>query len=165
MKNEALYHKTVDILVQAYFNDTLAHGNCYACAVGNIVAANCGFTFINTTQYESKHFKNIAWKGITNISETLTAAVSSNYSLSLSKSQCSQLEKTGYSFEELRLIERFFEKAVTPYGYTPKKGDSIEDAMFKGLMNVIEVLDIIHENNDEEITTSKKEKFIKQKIY
>ncbi len=48
MKNKSLYDKTVSILVDAYMNDTLQHGNCFACAVGNIVAANCDvktFTF------------------------------------------------------------------------------------------------------------------------
>lgn len=42
MKRPELYQKTVDILVKAYFDDTLQHGNCYACAVGNIIAGNCG---------------------------------------------------------------------------------------------------------------------------
>lgn len=42
MKNPELYHKAVDILVAAYFNDTLRHFDCQACAVGNIICGNLG---------------------------------------------------------------------------------------------------------------------------
>jgi hypothetical protein len=44
MIKEPLYHKTIGILVDAYFDDTLQHGNCSACAVGNLVAAAKGCT-------------------------------------------------------------------------------------------------------------------------
>lgn len=38
MTNKERFDETVDILVKAYLNDTLQHGHCAACAVGNIIA-------------------------------------------------------------------------------------------------------------------------------
>jgi len=46
----ASFENTVDILVKAYINDTLEHNNCYACAVGNIVAHNMGERFVKATE-------------------------------------------------------------------------------------------------------------------
>jgi hypothetical protein len=50
MKRQELYNNTVDILVQAYFNDTLAHCDCSACAVGNMIAGNCGYELKYVTE-------------------------------------------------------------------------------------------------------------------
>lgn len=41
MKNKELYQKSVDILLDAYNNRELAHGEPCGCAVGNLVRANC----------------------------------------------------------------------------------------------------------------------------
>jgi hypothetical protein len=43
MNRPEVYHKSVQILYDAYFNDTLdVMVNCYACAVGNLIAGNLG---------------------------------------------------------------------------------------------------------------------------
>ena len=42
MKNKELFEKTTKILIDAFMNETLAKGDCAACAVGNMVAANIG---------------------------------------------------------------------------------------------------------------------------
>jgi hypothetical protein len=36
------FEQTVDVLVKAYLNDTLVHGNCCACVVGNLCAHAIG---------------------------------------------------------------------------------------------------------------------------
>lgn len=152
MRNEQLYIKTVDILVQAYFNDTLQHSNCYACAVGNIVAGNMGVGFFMGNNGQ------LIWNGKSPIyydtdqnkdyRSTLTTCVSYPRNNNLSNYQQEQLSATGYSFNDLTKIEEAFEGA-----------DEGDDWMFNGLMAVIDVLDEIHENKDESITESSKKKF------
>jgi hypothetical protein len=39
------FNHTVNVLVKAYLNDTLRHNNCYACAVGNMIASANGFKY------------------------------------------------------------------------------------------------------------------------
>lgn len=166
MQREQLYHKTVDILVQAYFNDTLQHGNCFACAVGNIVAANCGIKF-QLMARENKRFydmivKPLTWEGYgIDIKKTITYFAHDNgeYPQELSY----QIIKSGYSFKELNQIEQAFESAVS-LSYEPKFGQTDDEAMFNGLMNVIDALDEIHENKDEATTQSSKKKFTKETI-
>jgi len=47
MENKKLFDRTVSILSKAYLNDTLRHGDCYACAVGNLVCHAIGSEFKN----------------------------------------------------------------------------------------------------------------------
>lgn len=67
-----------------------------------------------------------------------------------------QIDSTGYLWPQLAKIEYAFE--------TADRDESIEDYMFNGLMAVISVLDIIHENHDEEITTHSRERFSKNTL-
>jgi hypothetical protein len=154
MKNPELYKRTVDILYQAYFNDTLVHGNCHACAVGNIVAANMGWGY---TQPKSFCTGNIVWdtpeaqrtywvEERNNGFVTWFAAVRE-----LSKAdgnQKKQIKATGYSIRELSAIEIAFERANC--------GESREDRMFNGLVAVLDCLKEIHEVEDEVATESVK---------
>jgi hypothetical protein len=39
---KATFENSVDVLVKAYLNDTLEHGQCHACAVGNLICAETG---------------------------------------------------------------------------------------------------------------------------
>jgi len=146
MKNETLYNKTVDILKDAYFNDTLEHGNDCACAVGNLIAAAKGVNIIPDNegrlsrftweQGYPKWFYSVIDKGCPPTDGAL-----------------SEINKTGYTIDDIILIERAFEST---------KNDNTEDlAMFNGLMAVIDVLDIIHENNDTEQTQVTKKRFNK----
>lgn len=41
------FNHSVNVLVKAYLNNTLAHSTCYACAVGNLVADGIGTKVIN----------------------------------------------------------------------------------------------------------------------
>jgi hypothetical protein len=156
MKNEALYNKTVNILVQAYFNDTLEHSNCFACAIGNIIAANNGFEFEKKRPQEVNFtIVTIGWKhstewygGSSGFQDNWTCI---NNPHRIPKKLKNEIDNTGYSFQQLIKIERAFEKA-----------SKCGDRMFNGLTAVIDVLDEIHDNKDTALTTASKQKFNKE---
>lgn len=151
MKNSELYHKTVNVLVDAYFNDTLEHNNCYACAVGNIVAASCDVGFRLST-LGSKIWDDYfpKWDDV-----FMTAYGEQQIFLHRYYGEARrQIDSTGYKLGDLSKIEFAFE--------TADRGKSAEDYMFNGLMSVIEALDEIHENNDTKVTETSKSKFQKQ---
>lgn len=149
MKNEALYHKTVDILVQAYFNDTLERGNCAACAVGNIVAARMGYSF--TEKHGGLNWKEVdAYDSYQNALNWYLPIISKE---APNKRQKEEIESTGYSFDNLIEIEAAFESS--------KFGNDGDERMFNGLMAVIDCLDEIHEVNSPEVSKTSKLKFQK----
>lgn len=161
MKNETLYNKTVDILVQAYFNDTLEHGVCHACAVGNIINAHRPFSEEEIMMLNASNMlgDRQGWSSVfltckclykPNWGEKRQLIIISNYN-GLAKEQ---IDSTGYSVVELAMIEHAFE--------TAPEGNNREDYMFNGLMAVIDALDVIHENKDTEVTSSAKSQFILQ---
>lgn len=130
---KATFENTVDILVKAYFNDTLEHSNCFACAVGNIVAHNNGYEYIDCnrvfSQGKMKRFKAIpSWYNSinrTSMNETDT-----------------QIGSTGYSLDQIISIERAFEQGwKTRYDHSNEEHD--KDG-YHGLMAVVDVLAEIH---------------------
>lgn len=136
MKNEALYKRTCDILFDAYFNDTLRHNNCMACAVGNIVAANMGYVY-NTDNRD----QFLVWKNCIRWGWNIIVWSLGEKSDELGDEQ---VKSTGYSPFELREIEKAFERC--------NGGVSTEDKMFNGLCAVIEVLNKIHEVEEDNQT-------------
>lgn len=140
-KNLELYNKTVDILFQAYFDDTLVHGNCQACAVGNMVAANTG----KKVRRFEKGYKGVGWDCGWTVWQcvfmtdpgTLYQVKEPAFYVGEAKFQ---IDATGYYWEDLAAIEYAFE--------TADKGQSEEDYMFNGLVAVLEVLKQIHEIDD-----------------
>jgi len=157
MIREELYHKTVGILVDAYFKDTLVHGNCKACAVGNIVAANRGIGLYSNGKGNIEWEREVCTIGVGWASVFSTDPVfggqslrPDNYDTPTAKEQ---IDATGYQWQELAKIEYAFESAP--------KATSDEDWMFNGLMAVIEVLDQIHENTDPVVQQQSKARFLK----
>lgn len=136
MLKPELYQKTVDILVKAYFEDTLEHGNCSACAVGNIV------------NYE-KSKMSWSWANVFCTSSRIQIVEPNNYEGAAKD----EIDSTGYTWRELAKIEYAFE--------TAPKGNSGDEWMFNGLMAVIDVLDQIHENTDNQVTATTKQRFQK----
>lgn len=131
MIRESLYHKTSDVLYQAYFKDELKHGDCSACAVGNICKAAGAsnqvrmlwkYVFVTETNlFLGQH----QW-----INEDRYSGVPKKV-----------IDATGYTWQELAKIEYAFE--------TAPKGNNDEDWMFNGLVAVLDVLKEIHEVTDE----------------
>ncbi len=108
MKNISLYNKTVDILVQAYFNDTLSHGYACGCAVGNLVAANMGIQYKRlfdkpTWATGSPYWAHVHSIGMWNEQNICPA----NYTGKAKQ----EIDSTGYSYTETAMIERAFEMA------------------------------------------------------
>lgn len=154
MKKPELYQKTVDILVQAYFNDTLEHGNCAACAVGNIIAANNEIDFKRGDStpclfWDNKRLPVWGWIFQTDRDKKRQRFSPESYIGEMK----AEIDSSGYDLYDLRKIEYAFEMA--------EKGNSEEDYMFNGLMAVIEVLDTIHKNKDSETTINSKKRFEK----
>lgn len=136
MNRMPLYYDTVHILEDAYFNDTLEHNNCYACAVGNLIAAKSGYKFMPCIRGTMGGIHKIVWdvcKGQYYDTDKATW---------FDGQDNEQIRLTGYAFKEAWQIEYAFEKAA--------KGKSDEDWMFNGLVAVLDKLKEIHEIEDNE---------------
>jgi hypothetical protein len=141
MKNKELFDKTISILVKAYMNDTLKHGECAYCVVGNLIHAG-GYNFDydpfgeNDTQwlrYLENTFKKTGngWKH-SNLNPIIAIE---------------QLSYVGYSHKDLFRIEKAFERC----GISKDE----DQHMLNGLMAVVNLLQEIHEVEEEEIKTAK----------
>jgi len=160
MIKKELYNRTVDILVDAYLNDTLNHGDECACAVGNMIAANSGYKLVADGDAKEPGF---VWMKDDKFIEPVWTDLFMTYRDTLEQkidARCfngetkRQVLTTGYHWNDLAEIEYAFE--------TVDKGSSFDEWMFNGLMKVIDVLDRIHENTDTELTTQSKQRFTKQ---
>lgn len=146
MKNEQLYNKTIGILIKAYQEDTLRHGDCKACAVGNICESGSWsdvFVTTSTNKDISSTSTGHRIKG-----DMIQRIRPSFYNIDTYVKQV--IDTTGYTWQELADIEFAFE--------TADKGQSDDDWMFNGLMDVVDVLNRIHEVENKELS---KELFIK----
>jgi hypothetical protein len=158
MIQEELYNKTVDILVAAYFNDTLVHDDCSACAVGNIIAHHMGCDIVKSEHYHdlfewhrNGQYIRAVWGNvfITNSTYKYQEKDPSWYT----GSQKEQIDATGYTWQELAKVEFAFE--------TAPKGHSGADWMFNGLMAVVDTLDEIHQNDNTMVAATSKQRFTK----
>ena len=154
MKNQKLFDRTIRILVNAYLNGTLLHTNCHACAVGNLVAANCGYKYKPNESREDKDdddFKLI-WehKDRYTLFDTWYSGITKSEN-SLTKNESLEIESTGYSLNDLILIEGSFE-GIEMIGWD---NQSLEN-QFNGLMAVCDTLMQIHKASAEEITKAKR---------
>lgn len=167
MKNPELYNKTVEILVQSYLNDTLRHLNCYACAVGNLVAHYCNKIFVkqNPLFLPQSFDEELKWDGYAGYGVKVprdTYKTGGTWYEQLWKKEedlhgepKEQLQSTGYALAELRQIEEAFEScALDDFNDDDKR-------MWTGLMAVIDILDQIHENTDSAVTEKSKALFVK----
>ncbi len=126
------FDKTVAILVKAYLNDTLEHGNPCACAVGNMISDG-----MNIPLACKIGNRKVTW-GDESISPDW-------FHHSLKETAYLQVESTTYSRREINLIEHAFENA--------EHGDS--DG-YLGLMAVLDVLAKIHGISLYETETARK---------
>lgn len=142
------FNHSVNVLVKGYLDDTLKHGNCYACAVGNLICDSMGFEWEKTLNrgIYSVMWKNqvyptsnmiilgvltriLGWAAVFSTSLQVQIIEMNNYKGKAKE----QIDSTGYTVEELARIEYAFETAS-------KKGDY----MYNGLMAVVDVLADIH---------------------
>lgn len=159
MKNKELFDRTISILVKAYQQETLVHMNCCACAVGNIVAANCGISYIPTCTSDKEYkIVYLHHSGIYNprLPSWFEVCEEENYG-NYSKECILQIESTGYTVKQIQKIERAFEAANYKESF-----DCDEDG-FKGLMNVVDCLMKIHESTPEQAAEAK-QLFVKEAV-
>lgn len=131
------FNHSVNVLVRAFMNNTLEHTNCYACAVGNLVAdankldySKTGFNggLVAHRRNEKRVFP-MFWLNPIGAPGCIEEEFVTNDVLL-------ECETTGYSVYELALIEKAFEGA--------EEGKSDDEWMFNGLMAVVDVLADIH---------------------
>lgn len=147
MKNEPLWNKTVDILVKAYLGDTLTHGDCSACAVGNMICANLynsDFKIWNNKFTLNYNDLEGNWSDLF-LTDGLTQHVYE--SEAQNETIVEQVASTGYLWQDLAKIEFAFE--------TAPQGNNSDEWIFNGLMSVIDTLMQIHEANDTEAQEAK----------
>lgn len=131
------FNETISILVKAFLDNTLIHGSCHMCAVGNIVAAKNKIQYV----YDGLAFGGWRWKGKNPSWDNVFCCDgdrdSPDFQRISQENYCyeaqEEIDSTGYSIEQLASIELAFE--LTPFG---------DDRMFRGLMNVVDQLAIIH---------------------
>lgn len=158
MIKKELYDKTVSILEQAYLKNELVHGDCTACAVGNLIEKSFLPRVIEEVK---KHGLSPLLAFTATRGDWKRAFVTDNKTGERHQNfaACNgyvkeYIDSTGYTVEELSEIEHAFE--IAP------KGDSEDEYMFNGLLAIIDMLDKIHENTDEVITQESKAKFVKE---
>jgi hypothetical protein len=144
MKNKELFNKSVSILVEAYRNNTLEHGNCYACAVANLIAGNNDIQFFLREIFDGGLELN--WSNSHPMWHFVFLTVFEKQTINEQKyygNSKRQIDSTGYDLYELARIEKAFELAP--------KGNDEDDWMFNGLLEVYDVLCDIHEIDEEEV--------------
>ena len=153
MKNKELFYHSVNILQKAYYDNTLRHGDCQACAVGNLVAGNLGVKYNAEGCIDwDEPRKSIvrAWF------QAINHGFISHNALFIPIVKES-IESTKYSPEELMRIEMAFEYG---YKYTEDKGNIYatigeDNDGYKGLCEVLDVLMEIHEFDAPELDKTK----------
>jgi len=161
-----LFHKSISVLVAGYFNGTLAHGSCYACAVGNLVAHGLGCKIIDDGERLTIHSRyrwtndepypgsdggdvnKYGWGAAFATSiDGWTGRKKQDVNIeALSGERVqSHIKATGYEWQDLARIEKAFESADRRR----------KDVMFNGLMKVVDVLCEIHGMNETEKEESK----------
>lgn len=153
MNRPILYKETVDILYQAYFNDTLHHQYCTSCAIGNIVAARMDCIIVGRGE-------NALWR---HLGGRIIGPAWGSFVYTSGKNEQTirlkalddqevreQIQATGYEPHEVAQIEFAFETA-----YYKGFQQYSDEVMFNGLCRVLECLAEIHEVSKEDLTVSK----------
>ena len=132
MKNQELFNRTHAILTEAYLNDTLQHGNYCGCAVGNLVAADQ-----NCRPYKTPF--GVKWEEGSGSAWFAVVVSRVPHTKELERLGYEQVASTGYSVEELQLIEEAFEDGAH------EAMAHLKEPQFAGLCAVFETLSHIHE--------------------
>lgn len=139
-----VYDNAVNVLLDAYNNGTLEHGNCWACAVGNLVASASGYTF-------KAGDCGLVWKEGYG-PDWSRSGMGMGFGLSLIESlklkntgeTKRQIDSTGMSLEEIIIIEHAFEDSLKRtekgYWYYLDFPDNQKQGQYIGLCAVIDVM-------------------------
>lgn len=171
MERKELFDKTINTLVKAYQRGDLDAFNCAGCAVGNIVAGSLNYGISGNNFVDAGKLVRASWR------LTLYAKYDKDYNIWAKtnyKLGLYQINSTGYSKEELILIEKAFIAASERAGYNRitmyredgtiiGRDEELEDAVqYAGLMAVVDTLISIHKGNSKAVEQAKLQ-FVKQK--
>lgn len=149
---KAKFDETVSILVKAFLDGTLAHADCAACAVGNIIAAKIGakIVCIENVGYGGAEWERdgdwltIGWPEVFCTRNGDQVVQPGKYLGQIKR----QIDASGYTWRELAKIESAFEAAHNPESNRDEAGEPVDQLnpewMFNGLMAVVDVLAEIH---------------------
>lgn len=153
MTKQEKFDHTVQVLVQAYLNDTLEKGNCQACVVGNLIAYASGSHYIGANSNGALQLQAVPrvvdWLEAICTDENGIQEVNKEVYFACPEIRAA-FDSTGYSFEQLTFIEHAFE---SNNGDWLRATDS--KRQFAGLMAVINALADIHGINLETATRAK----------
>ena len=160
MSEQEKFDHTVQVLVQAFLNETLEKDNCQACAVGNLIAHAAGAVYVRKPNTYNGNLdlqaepRVIDWLGAICTSDGCDQSLYKEAYLDQPGIRAA-FDSTGYSFEQLARIEYAFE---SNNGVSLYATDS--DNEFAGLMGVIDVLADIH-GLDLVVATQAKARFVR----
>jgi hypothetical protein len=155
------FEKSIDILVKAYLNNTLKHGDCSACAVGNLLGCSdwkhlfltvdSGEDFRQLIAGDGQFIASSIIHGFRVLPLDMTVIEVIEVIQHRLDKASKAIEASGYTVEQLARIENTFELA---------KGNDEEERMLNGLMAVVDVLAEIH-GMDFQKKQEAKEMFVK----
>jgi hypothetical protein len=142
------FERAYNTLIDAFFDGTLAKGNCSACAVGNIVAGAHKAKVSMELNDDSDYWYWDVYCSIDNSSwSNLFVTVSEkqykrNKNDKFIKSSLKLIEPTGYNEDELARIEFAFEihTKITIGNYQKYSEKEILEDQYNGLCAVFEVM-------------------------
>lgn len=161
MYTKKLFDESISALVNAYLNDTLEHGNCTACAVGNLIASRmCAKPKLMKDYSDGEFYRwsnGVRPEWISVFVTPTPGAPQKVYPLEYKYNldAAAQINLTGYAWEDLAKIESAFESGNTLKHFQINDSPEKEEAMFNGLMAVVDVLCDIHGMNETEKQESK----------
>ena len=157
------FEHTVDVLVKAYMNDTLRHGYCPACAVGNMIANSMGIEIVKEDGYGGLCWQGAVpqWDNVFYTGAHPDEVGAQEMDLDSYQGEAKkQIDSTGYTVDELAQIEKAFESKNPTYFHESDTEFDRDEWMFRGLMAVVDVLAEIH-NVDLSTKESAKLQFVK----
>lgn len=137
-KTSERFNKATDALYNAFFNGTLAKGNCLKCAVGNIVSSCLGAVNENDA-YEKGAWK---WKRLFYTNEKGQQNPKNNYLENAITEALKIISYTGYTEDELAKIEYAFETntKINHEDYFQYSTQETLEDQYNGLVAVFDVL-------------------------
>ena len=134
MTEQEKFDRAVNILVQAFLNDTLEHGSCTRCAVGNLVAA-CAYPGAREAPGKARGLDYVLPNGQVKRADWFIMRNGSALWLSPDERRIAEEQRAalGYSWQQIEDIEQAFEKT-----------SHNEHAMYDGMMAVVTELSLIH---------------------
>jgi len=123
MTNQKKFEHSVNVLLKALLNNTLVHGRCKACAVGNLIAASLGIN-IYLEEHDWPKWRTNLYTGHEWLHPEFDEIETANFFY----------RSVGYTQDQIYKIEHAFEAAPM-----------YDDWVLNGLMAVVDVLAEIHE--------------------